>query len=80
MLFSTAPVDEGPGIPAEVREKIFDKFYTIGNRYGTGLGLAICKSIVDAHKGRISASKNSNMKGSTFYMDLPIKQESAQGK
>jgi signal transduction histidine kinase len=79
-MLNISIMDEGPGIPAEVREKIFDKFYTIGNRYGTGLGLAICKSIVDAHKGRISASKNSNMKGSTFYMDLPIKQESAQGK
>jgi signal transduction histidine kinase len=49
--------DEGPGIPDELHEKIFDKFYTVGNRPGTGLGLAISKGIIEAHKGQIQILK-----------------------
>ena len=45
--------DEGPGIPGDVREKVFDKFYTMGRRPGTGLGLAISKGIIEAHGGTI---------------------------
>jgi signal transduction histidine kinase len=63
--------DEGPGIPADVQEKIFDKFYTIGKRHGTGLGLAICKGIIEAHKGEIIVSSNQGEKGCTFYFTLP---------
>jgi two-component system sensor histidine kinase KdpD len=51
--------DEGPGIPREDRERVFDMFYRVraadGQRAGTGLGLAICKGIVDAHGGSIRA-------------------------
>ena len=51
--------DEGPGIPARARTRVFDMFYRVdegdGQRAGTGLGLAICKGIVDAHGGEISA-------------------------
>jgi signal transduction histidine kinase len=68
--------DEGPGIPPEVREKIFDKFYTIGKRPGTGLGLAICKGIVEAHKGEIGVSSNPAERKNTFYFTLPkLKQD-----
>jgi signal transduction histidine kinase len=63
--------DEGPGIPDEIRGKIFDKFYTIGKRYGTGLGLAICKGIVDAHGGEINVSSNAGTGNNTFYFTLP---------
>ncbi|MBI4847837.1 MAG: DUF3365 domain-containing protein [Nitrospirae bacterium] len=63
--------DEGPGIPAEVREKIFDKFYTIGRKQGTGLGLAICKGIIEAHHGEINVISGEAVKGSTFYFTLP---------
>ena len=63
--------DEGPGIPAEVQEKIFDKFYTIGKRHGTGLGLAICKGIIEAHKGEINLLSNRGEKGCTFYFTIP---------
>ena len=51
--------DEGPGIPREDRQRVFDMFYRVraadGQRAGTGLGLAICKGIVDAHGGSIRA-------------------------
>lgn len=63
--------DEGPGIPERVREKIFDKFYTIGKRYGTGLGLAICRGIIEAHGGEIMASSREGEKGSTISFTIP---------
>jgi C4-dicarboxylate-specific signal transduction histidine kinase len=46
--------DNGPGIPAERREQIFGAFYTTKST-GLGVGLAICRSVVDAHQGRIWA-------------------------
>ncbi len=66
-------IDEGPGIPEDVREKIFDKFYTIGNRYGTGLGLAISRGIIEAHGGGITALSREGEKGSAISFELPIK-------
>lgn len=50
--------DDGPGIPEESRDKLFDMFYTLGKtrsdgRRGLGLGLALCRSIVAAHGGVI---------------------------
>ena len=63
--------DEGPGIPVEVKEKIFDKFFTIGKRHGTGLGLSICRGIIEAHKGIIKVSDNSGDKGCEIYFTLP---------
>ncbi len=63
--------DEGRGIPEEILEKIFDKFYTIGKRQGTGLGLAICKGIIEAHNGTIDVSSRRAEQGCTFYFTLP---------
>ena len=48
--------DDGPGVPPEEREAVFEPFHRgqrAGERRGTGLGLAICRSVVDAHGGRI---------------------------
>ena len=50
--------DDGPGIPAADRERVFDPFYRIQERdrkHGSGLGLSICRGIVHAHGGNISA-------------------------
>ena len=63
VIFETEPsllrvCDEGPGIPEELREKVFDRFFTTVNpltgRRGTGLGLAIVKSIAVRYHARIS--------------------------
>lgn len=68
--------DEGIGIPAEMREKVFERFFRIDNTDrrmvgGTGLGLALVKDIVDAHGGRIWVEPRAP-RGSTFYISLPI--------
>lgn len=69
-------MDNGKGIPEEVRELIFDKFFqaknqTIQKPIGSGLGLAICKRIVEMHGGRIYVEPISPQ-GAKFVFTLPI--------
>jgi two-component system sensor histidine kinase KdpD len=64
--------DQGPGIPAYEAERIFSKFYRIGQRCeGTGLGLAICRGLVEAHGGRIWV-ENPGRPGAIFAVALPL--------
>jgi PAS domain S-box-containing protein len=68
--------DEGPGIPPEKLESIFERFTQVDSsdardKGGTGLGLAITRAIVEHHGGRIWAESNS-AGGSTFRMTLPL--------
>ncbi|MCB5265142.1 MAG: cyclic nucleotide-binding domain-containing protein [Candidatus Cloacimonetes bacterium] len=46
-------IDNGPGIPPQMRDKIFEPFVTNGKTHGTGLGLPICRKLVQEHKGRL---------------------------
>jgi signal transduction histidine kinase len=46
-------VDEGPGVPAEIRERLFEPFVTHGKKRGTGLGLAVTRRFVEDHGGTI---------------------------
>ena len=62
--------DTGQGIDAEILPKLFTKFTTKSDR-GVGLGLFICKSIVEAHGGKIWAENNSDGKVATFNFSLP---------
>lgn len=67
--------DEGIGIPAEFREKVFDKFFRVnegGARKGVGMGLAIAKSLVEAHGGSIRIEDTEKRKGTRFVIRLPI--------
>ena len=48
--------DTGPGVPEEVRGRLFQSFVTAGKKGGTGLGLAIVKKTMDEHGGRVEAS------------------------
>ena len=61
--------DSGRGIDPEHLERVFDSFYTT-KPGGIGLGLAICRSIVDAHGGRLWAAPN-EPRGAAFHFTLP---------
>jgi two-component system sensor histidine kinase KdpD len=66
--------DRGPGIPRELMDRIFEKFYRLpreGAGGGAGLGLAICRGIVEAHGGRIWA-ENREGGGASFRFTTPI--------
>ncbi len=65
--------DNGPGVPAEVTDKIFSPFFTTKPR-GSGLGLAIVRKIVDAHDGRIDM-ETPPAGGTCFRVALPITSE-----
>jgi signal transduction histidine kinase len=67
MLITVA--DTGSGIDAGVRDRIFDPFVTT-KASGMGLGLPICRSIVEAHGGRVWASPG-NPHGTVFRVMLP---------
>jgi two-component system sensor histidine kinase KdpD len=70
--------DQGPGIPVELREQVFDKFFRAmrdgdwaGKKLGTGMGLAIAKGIVEAHGGRIWIESANNSTGTRVVALLP---------
>jgi signal transduction histidine kinase len=61
--------DSGPGLSTAERNRVFDAFYTTKAR-GMGMGLAICRSIVDAHGGKLWATANPDS-GETFQFTFP---------
>jgi len=61
--------DSGPGIDPEHLERVFEAFYTAKSG-GTGMGLSICRSIIDAHGGRLWADAN-EPRGAVFWFTLP---------
>jgi len=61
--------DDGPGVPKDLRDRIFNAFFTTKPQ-GSGLGLAIVRKIVDAHDGRIDIL--SGAKGTHFRVTLPV--------
>lgn len=63
--------DNGPGVPAHIRERIFEPFFTTRAR-GNGIGLAIVKSVVEAHHGSVRLAESSC--GATFVIDLPAEE------
>jgi signal transduction histidine kinase len=73
--------DNGPGVPAPIRERIFEPFFTTRAR-GNGIGLSIVKSVVEAHAGsiRLADSGRGNLApgatgpGATFIIDLPVEE------
>jgi len=72
----TSVTDEGEGIPAELLDRVFDRFYqaesiAAGRKSGTGLGLSICRGIIKAHGGKIWVESKPG-EGSKFSFSLPI--------
>ena len=67
-------IDEGPGIPADYQERVFEKFAQVPkkSRRGSGLGLAFCRLAIEAHSGAIGVTDRPDGRdGSTFWLTLP---------
>ena len=71
--------DDGPGVPSEERERIFDRFVRLGNQRptvrGAGLGLTISRSIVRLHGGDIWAEAAGRLRGLAIIVELPCIEE-----
>ncbi len=72
----TRIIDNGPGIPLNLRSKIFGRFFRIGNelersKTGTGLGLFIVRTLVKRMHGRVSVRGRGSQSGSVFEVELP---------
>jgi two-component system, sensor histidine kinase FlrB len=65
--------DNGPGVPAAIRERIFEPFFTTRAR-GNGIGLSIVKSVVEAHGGSVCLAESAC--GATFVIELPAEDNS----
>jgi PAS domain S-box-containing protein len=63
--------DSGPGLPPESLDRVFDAFYTT-KAAGMGMGLSICRSIIEAHGGRIWAARSGGA-GATVQFTLPVR-------
>jgi len=67
--------DDGPGIPPDARDRLFERFYRVDKarsreQGGTGLGLAIVKHVVQAHGGEVRV-ESAPGEGAAFYFTLP---------
>ncbi len=77
-MISVSVADNGNGIADDIKDKVFDMFYTGANkiadsRRSLGLGLALCKTIISAHGGEISVTDN-KPQGAVFTFTLPVKE------
>ena len=62
--------DNGPGVPQELRESLFQAYQTLGKVGGTGLGLAIATNIVESHQGKLQLENSSPEGGAAFRITL----------
>jgi signal transduction histidine kinase len=77
-----AVADSGIGIPPDKLEQIFERFYQVNGSQtrsvgGMGIGLALCRSIVNAHGGRMWAESPGDAGGATFFVALPCDTDAA---
>lgn len=74
--------DQGPGVPVDQRERIFERFVRLPTpnmeERGSGLGLAICRSIIGLHKGVIFCDPSENRTGLKVVFEIPAETEALQ--
>jgi len=70
--------DNGPGVSEEHKEQIFGAFFS-ASADGMGMGLAICRSVLEAHHGRIDVARDPVLGGARFTLWLPRSDASADG-
>jgi NtrC-family two-component system sensor histidine kinase KinB len=79
-VVQVAVTDGGPGIPAELRERVFEKFFRVEDQQGdaqngvrgTGIGLYLCREIVRAHGGSIACEPGEGGIGTRAHLILPL--------
>jgi len=66
--------DEGPGVPPEIRDRVFEPFVTLGKKRGTGLGLAVARRFVEDHGGSLELLRPPGppVRGARFRFALPL--------
>ena len=69
--------DSGPGLDPQSMDRLFEAFYTTKSS-GMGMGLAICRSIIEAHGGRLWATAN-EPRGAVFLFTLPLERDDTAG-
>jgi len=69
--------DTGTGMPEDVRQRIFDPFFSTKGAQGTGLGLSVSYSIIERHEGSISVASEPGS-GTVFTIDLPAAEEKSE--
>lgn len=71
--YVVAVEDSGPGVPAGLEERIFERFVTTrGRSEGTGIGLAIAREVARAHGGDVSVDRSPTLGGARFIVHLPL--------
>jgi len=85
-MIEIAVEDQGPGIPAPLRERVFERFYRAdsngpagGHSGGIGMGLAIAKGIVEAHSGRIWIEGGRVGRGARIVFTVPVGDDEPRG-
>jgi signal transduction histidine kinase len=77
-MFTIQVIDNGTGIPENIRAKIFEAFFSTKGSKGTGLGLAVVKKTVEEHGGELVLESNEGT-GTTFTMTLPVRRPAQHG-
>jgi two-component system heavy metal sensor histidine kinase CusS len=79
-VWRVSVADQGPGVPADQRERIFERFVRLDRQgcertdagdNGSGLGLAICRGIIELHHGRIRAESGADGRGLRVVFEIP---------
>jgi signal transduction histidine kinase len=71
-------IDDGPGIPLEDLDRIFDVLFSTKGSKGTGFGLAVCRKLAEEHGGSIRA-ESAPGEGAAFHVTLPLVDDSSEG-